>query len=127
MILLDTHVAVWALMAVERIGSRSRRDLAGGGPVYYSVVTLVEVSIKRMLGRRDLPGDLHTMFREVGLESLPLRDEHVLELERCPELSRHDPFDRLLVAQAAAEGCRLVTADRRLLALGHEWIEDATV
>ncbi|WP_148286651.1 type II toxin-antitoxin system VapC family toxin [Mycobacterium canetti] len=43
-----------------------------------------------------------------------------------PKLTRHDPFDRLLVAQADRAGLQLLTADRVLLELRREFILDAT-
>ena len=39
------------------------------------------------------------------------RGRHVLGLATLPSLHK-DPFDRLLIAQAAAEGMQLLTADR---------------
>ena len=42
------------------------------------------------------------------------------------ELVRHDPFDRLLVAQATRAGLRLLTADQVLLGLGRDFIIDAS-
>ncbi|MDN5805522.1 MAG: hypothetical protein L0H26_13205 [Microlunatus sp.] len=41
-------------------------------------------------------------------------------------LARHDPFDRMLVAQTRVERSVLVTSDRTLLGLGMPWILDAT-
>ena len=40
-------------------------------------------------------------------------------------LIRHDPFDRMLLAQAKAEGLKLMTADRKLLKLGLDFVIDA--
>ena len=53
--------------------------------------------------------------------------EHAEGLRGFPELVRHDPFDRLIVSQAAAEGLTLFTADRVLLALGKDFVVDAGV
>ena len=44
---------------------------------------------------------------------------------RFPALVRHDPFDRMILAQAEAERMTLLTADRTLLVLGQTWIVDA--
>jgi PIN domain nuclease of toxin-antitoxin system len=43
-----------------------------------------------------------------------------------PELIRHDPFDRLIVAQASRVGLRLLTADHVLLDLRRDFILDAS-
>jgi PIN domain nuclease of toxin-antitoxin system len=48
---------------------------------------------------------------EYGLELLPIRYEHILQLEKLP-LHHGDPFDRLLIAQAKAENLPILTADK---------------
>jgi len=124
-ILLDTHVALWLLAAPERIGRDAQARIGDAPRVFFSAVTVVETSIKRMIGRLDVPADLGQVLRKQGLTPLPLTDEHAVALERFPELARHDPFDRLLLAQALVERCQLLTGDDRLLALGHSWVIDA--
>ena len=52
--------------------------------------------------------------------------EHAEGIREFPELIRHDPFDRLIVAQASQAGLRLLTADRVLLGLGRAFVVDAT-
>jgi PIN domain nuclease of toxin-antitoxin system len=125
MILLDTHVALWLLAAPERIGREAQARIGDAPRVFFSAVTVVETSIKRMIGRLDVPADLGQVLRNQGLTPLPLTDEHAMALERFPEHARHDPFDRLLLAQALVERCQLLTGDDRLLALGHSWVIDA--
>lgn len=127
MILLDTHVALWLVAAPDRIGPEARVRIADAPRVFFSAVTVVETSIKRMIGRLDVPADLGQVLRDQGLTPLPLTDEHAVALERFPELARHDPFDRLLLGQALVERCQLLTGDDRLLALGHHWVVDTRV
>ncbi|MEB3199588.1 MAG: hypothetical protein VKK62_03540 [Synechococcaceae cyanobacterium] len=45
---------------------------------------------------------------------MPIQVNHVLAVQHLPRIHR-DPFDRLLVAQAAGERLTLLTADRPLL------------
>jgi len=56
---------------------------------------------------------------------LSITAEHAEAIQDFPELVRHDPFDRLLVAQASRTGLRLLTADQTLLGLGRDFIIDA--
>jgi PIN domain nuclease of toxin-antitoxin system len=58
---------------------------------------------------------------------LNITAEHAEAIRDFPELVKHDPFDRLLVAQAQRAGLRLVTADRVLLSLKRDFILAATV
>jgi PIN domain nuclease of toxin-antitoxin system len=125
MILLDTHAALWFLLDSSRLGARTSRAIGAELRVCFSAVVQVEVSVKRMIDRLDAPADLHLLLVEQGLEELPVTAAHAAAMERFPLLARHDPFDRLMLAQAAVEQARLVTADRRLLDQGLDWVLDA--
>jgi PIN domain nuclease of toxin-antitoxin system len=52
-----------------------------------------------------------------GFRELPIQASHVIAVQQLPWIHR-DPFDRLLVAQAAEERLSLLTADRTLLGYG---------
>jgi PIN domain nuclease of toxin-antitoxin system len=82
--------------------------------LYFSLVSLWEISIKMKLGRLNALGSSVEYIREemntFGLELLPIRYEHVVQLERLP--AHHgEPFDRLLIAQASFESLPIVTRD----------------
>ncbi|MDT4916033.1 MAG: hypothetical protein QOH89_733 [Pseudonocardiales bacterium] len=93
--------------------------------MHVSSVSVVEIVIKTMTGKLRSPDDLLARFAQQGLVGLPLTSEHAVELAAFPELARHDPFDRLLVAQAYQTGMDFLTADRALLSLGRDFIVDA--
>lgn len=80
-----------------------------------------------MLGRLPLPGHdgFPGIFDAAGLGELPFTARHARMMLGEPGLACHDPFDRLLVAQAEGEGADLLTSDRTLLGLGKPWIYDA--
>lgn len=48
-----------------------------------------------------------------GVVGLPVQHRHALYMAGLPHL-HHDPFDRLLVAQAQVEGLALLTADEKM-------------
>ena len=125
MILLDSHVALWVDQAPDRIGAAARRRIDAESRVCFSAILTMEATIKRMLGRWPGPADLADRLVIAGLDDLPLTTAHAAAMESFPELVRHDPFDRLYVAQAHSEAATLATSDRRLVALGHDWILDA--
>jgi PIN domain nuclease of toxin-antitoxin system len=81
-----------------------------------STASIWEAAIKRALGklRFETPVLLDTL-RRGALRVLPITAEHALT---AGDLPRHhdDPFDRMLVAQALAEGLTLITRDVRLRA-----------
>lgn len=126
MILLDTHTVIWAVEGVPRLGTRSRALIAASYDRYVSAVTHAEIAIKAALNKMDVPEDFPQRLAAGGFSSLPLNADHAVGLRTFPELAGHDPFDRMLVAQAFIDGLSLLTADRRLLALDRPWIIDAT-
>ncbi len=125
MLLVDTHVLLWLLTGRGRLGDQSSR-LVAESTVHVSAASVWELAIKEMLGKVRLPADFEARLDDHGLTKLDITVDHAGQIRNFPELSRHDPFDRLLVAQAAAEGMAFLTADRVLLALGRSFIVDAT-
>lgn len=76
-----------------------------------SAASAWEISIKKALGRLSSPDDLERQVEESGFTPLPISVAHALAAGRLP---RHhdDPFDRVLIAQALAEGLTIVTHDK---------------
>ncbi|WP_324651606.1 type II toxin-antitoxin system VapC family toxin [Georgenia sp. H159] len=124
-ILLDTNALLWVLAGDEALGPTARERLATSGPVHFSAVSVLEITIKEMLGRLEVPGDVSAGAQRAGLVELPFRAGHASGLTEFSALARHDPFDRMLLSQAAREHLLLLTSDRLLLALDIEWVVDA--
>lgn len=125
MILLDSHVLLWVLSGSPRLGSRARKTLTEADTVFASAATVWELAIKSMLGRLELPDDFVSKIEAQGIRMLDVSARHGLAIRSFPEIARHDPFDRLLVAQAQCDGLPLLTCDRVLLELGRRFILDA--
>jgi len=113
-LLLDTHIALWAIADSPRLPSAAReRIVSPRATVWVSVASLWEIAIKHSLGRGDMPvssEEAWTYFREAGYQLLPINPEHIIEVETLPAHHK-DPFDRLLVAQALVEPMHLLTHD----------------
>lgn len=113
-VLLDTHVALWAITNDPRLSARAREViLAPRATIWVSVASLWEIAIKHGLGRGDMPvsADMAAdYFKQAGYRLLRVEAEHVLAVVDLPRI-HHDPFDRLLVAQALTEPMRLLTHD----------------
>ena len=127
LLLVDSHVLLWLLTARRALGSRASQLVEDAEAVYVSAATVWELTIKAMLGKVRIPDDLERQLDGQGFSTLDITAQHAGTIRRFPELTRHDPFDRLLVAQASIEGLGLLTADRVLLALGRPFIVDATI
>jgi PIN domain nuclease of toxin-antitoxin system len=113
-LLLDTHILLWAAGVPERLPEAARSRLrAPENSLFFSAASIWEIVIKLALGREDFQVDpyrLRKMLVVHGYTELPVTAEHALKVVTVPTLHK-DPFDRLLVAQARAEGMVLVTAD----------------
>lgn len=117
-LLLDTHAFLWFIdddprlspLAAQRIGGADSR-------VAVSVVSAWEIVIKIRTGKLTLGRQFADLWSESiaenDLEVLDVTSKHILALDPLP-LHHRDPFDRLLVAQAIAEGLQLVSADSAL-------------
>jgi PIN domain nuclease of toxin-antitoxin system len=117
-LLLDTHAALWWLSGDERFGDGAARTLGDEtNQVLLSAAVVWEVAIKRSLGKLDAPADLVPVLLGAGVQALPVSLEHAAAVEDLPWHHR-DPFDRLLVAQAAIEGATLVSRDEALRPYG---------
>jgi PIN domain nuclease of toxin-antitoxin system len=115
--LLDTHVLLWWIDDDPKLGQAPRAIITDpGNEITVSAATLWEAAIKRALGklRFETPVLLDTL-RRGGMRVVPIGAEHALA---AGDLPRHhdDPFDRMLIAQAMAEGLTIVTHDASLRA-----------
>lgn len=127
MLLLDSQVVLWVLDDNPRLGARARAAIKTATLVHVSAATVWELTIKAMLGKLTIPGDLTSTLNAQGLTPLNITAVHAEAIRDFPELTRHDPFDRLLVAQASQTGLTLLTADHVLLGLDRSFVLDARV
>ena len=113
-LLLDTHTFLWWVSDWREIAEPAREVIADPvNEVFVSAVSGWEIGIKKARGRLVAPDNLAAVVEEKRFEHLPLTFDHA---ERAATLPPHhrDPFDRMLIAQAQAEGLTLVTRDSRI-------------
>jgi PIN domain nuclease of toxin-antitoxin system len=112
-LLLDTHVFLWWRAEPARLAAPVQAQIATADLVFVSAASAWEAGIKRALGRLEFPDSLEAGVLASGFEKLHITFSHA---ERAASLPSHhkDPFDRMLIAQAQAEGLTLVTHDRVL-------------
>ena len=114
--LFDTHAWLWLLLEPTRIGPKMRGLVRNASHRFsLSIASAWEIAIKHAMGRLVLPEPplayIQSRTTEDGVSLLPVRLDHV---SAAASLPRHhvDPFDRLLIAQAVAEGMRFISHDR---------------
>jgi len=113
-LLLDTHAILWALSDIEKLSNRAKIEILS--PENNKLVSLAsawEVAIKISLNKLSFEGGVTRFLHQIvhdGFELLPIRAEHILQVEMLPFYHR-DPFDRLIVAAAMVEGMAVISAD----------------
>ncbi len=117
-LLLDTHALLFWVYEPSRLGTSALRAVGDrDNQVFWSVASSWELAIKVGLGKLTLDGPVSEVIPAEllrhGFTLLPIDHGHVLAVSDLP---RHhgDPFDRLLIAQAQAEGLALVSGDDKL-------------
>lgn len=109
-ILLDTNALLWLLSDDTRLVRPARQKIENAQEIVVSEASLWEISIKISIGKLKPVPKLFSTINDLGFRRISLEDEHLLRYEKLPLLHR-DPFDRMLVAQAKAEGLALLTSD----------------
>lgn len=110
-LLLDTHVFLWWNIESARLTPEARNSILEAELVFVSALSVWEASIKSSTGKLKLPSPILAGFESSGFEMLPISFSHAAGVADLP-FHHRDPFDRLLIAQARAEGLVLVTHDR---------------
>ena len=108
------HILVWGAVEPERL-SRAARALIEDehNDLLFSAVSLWEIAIKAGPRRPDFQIDVGELRRNLfdnGYSEIAATGAHAVALANLP-LIHKDPFDRMLVAQAMAEGLTLITRD----------------
>lgn len=118
--LLDTHYVLWSLFEPDKITGRVRQILeSDDDSKLISGVNLWEISLKYSLGKLELggtnPSELFDKLLEAGFEVTELKNRLLATYYQLPKKDDHkDPFDRLLIWQAIANGYTLITQDKKI-------------
>lgn len=121
-LLLDTHVWLWSISAPERLAAPVREQLADpAAELYLSVAAVWEIAIKHAAGKLRYSGSPQTQvpihIQRSGVAILGITVDHALRAAALP-MHHRDPFDRLMLAQAAEQNLVFATADARLAVYG---------
>lgn len=113
-ILLDTHILLWFQSMDMRLSTALREFIEQSEhDIFVSQASFWEIAIKLSIGKLVLDKDLQSTFRsveEAGFLILPFTNDHFIQVSAL-SMHHRDPFDRMLIAQAEAEGMHLITAD----------------
>ena len=114
-LLLDTHIALWAILDDERLSAKARALIENSeNAIAVSAAAIWEIAIKHALARSNMPisgSEALGFFREAGYELVSISAAHAVLVDSLPP-HHNDPFDRLMIVQAKAESARFVTHDK---------------
>lgn len=113
-LLLDTHLLLWGAIKPERVPAAARSMMEDPAhQLIFSAASLWEIAIKKNLGRADFQVDPALLRRNLldnDYTELAVTGRHAVAMAGLPALHK-DPFDRMLIAQAMADGLLLLTVD----------------
>ena len=112
-LLIDTHALLWWLTDNPRLSYAAEAAISNpDNEVFVSACIGYEIAYKQRLGRLPaLPESLARRLEREGIETLPVSLAHALAAAALPGPHR-DPWDRIMMAQALAERCHMVTVDK---------------
>ena len=121
-ILLDTHVAIWAIANHPNLSQKARELISDpDNIIYFSSISVWEVLLKHDSPKNNLtlsPEEFVEYCEESGFFKLNLSTKHVLVASSLDiskvDKEHRDPFDRLLLSQAKAENYSFLTHDARI-------------
>lgn len=118
-LLIDTHILLWVLEANPQLSARAAELIRSTtNEVFVSAASLLEISIKKKIGKLDTTRTTTDIFQEmtrvVAIQLLPILPHHLDAYQSIPLYEDHrDPFDRLLIATAFADTLTLISDDSK--------------
>ena len=113
-LLIDTHILLWWLADHPALSIEARSLISNAkNLIFVSTASVWEIIIKKSIGKLKAPDDIEKVLQENNFKELSMTLEHVLMIGNLPN-HHHDPFDRMLIAQAKCNRLTLITADAKL-------------
>jgi PIN domain nuclease of toxin-antitoxin system len=117
-VLIDTHAFLWYIQASDQLSQNAATLLEDtDNNLYFSIASLWEIVIKLGLGKLKLKNSFHELkelLARLSIEILPIAFDDTETYLSLP-LHHRDPFDRILIAQAATHSLSIISADSVLM------------
>lgn len=127
-ILIDTQILIWyGKNELQKMAPKAIPIIQNFNyHLYFSSVSLWEVSIKSALNKPDFDVNLEDLANGLiydGFKQLYIENRHLFEIKNLPQMPKHkDPFDRLLISQAKSENFYFLTVDEKILEYPYDFI-----
>ena len=123
--LIDTHVIIWLAINSSELPKGVKELIEHPeNDIYICSASLWEIAIKMNLGKLDLKRPLDKLLNDIktsGFNILQIEDEYICNLLTLPYIHK-DPFDRLIISTALAEGLTIITVDENIQKYDAPWI-----
>jgi len=121
-LLLDTHALIWWLAGDARLSEPAQVAIADeGNEIFVSAASAWEITTKFRLGKlpsvAPIAADLASAIGSQGFVPLSVTLRHGQVAGALPG-PHHDPFDRMLIAQAMLDNLVLVSNETRFDVFG---------
>lgn len=119
MILLDTHILVWLLIAPDKLPPKARKAILAArkvGPLAVSAISLWEIAWLAQNKRIEIDVSVESFVRKCAsyVQVLAITPEIAVRSVQFPDSYPKDPQDRIIGATAIVEGIRLLTHDTQI-------------
>lgn len=119
MILLDTHILIWLLIAPEKLSPKARKAIAAArkvGPLALSAISLWEIAWLAENKRIEIDISVESFVKKCAsyVQVLAISSEIAVRSVQFPDSYPKDPLDRIIGATAIVEGIRLLTHDTQI-------------
>lgn len=116
--LVDTHILLWSFLETARLSRKTKSILINeNNDIYYSPISLWEISIKYGLKKLFLkggtPNDFFAELQDSYYHCKTIDSMDLITNYKLPIYHR-DPFDRFLIWEAIRNGFTLLSADESM-------------
>ena len=123
MILLDTHILIWLLIAPEKLSPKAKKAILAArksGPLAISAISLWEIAWLAENKRIDIDVSVASFVKKCAsyVQVLPITQEIAVRSVQFPTSYPRDPQDRIIGATALVEGIGLLTHDKLIVKSG---------
>ena len=123
MILLDTHVLVWLLIAPDNLSPKAKKAILAArklAPLALSAISLWEIAWLAGNKRIDVDVSVDSFVKKCAtyVQVFPITPEIAVRSVQFPKSYPNDPQDRIIGATALVEGIRLLTHDKLIAKSG---------
>ena len=123
--LLDTHAVIWYFEDSPEL-SQTITGLIDDPEIsiYICSVSLWEIAIKMNLNKLKLSMTFEELLNNIKTRDfriIQIEDEYLNNLSKLPYIHK-DPFDRMIISSALAEGLTIITIDENIQKYDVSWV-----